>query len=99
VIRPQADCVDTDQRNLDLSTMRAQNTLQDIKDIMGSAFADSRITLRGLGEQLAKEAGDADHTKNPARVNRTYPCATFTNLGVDLFPGVELPIFVADRAR
>jgi len=68
VISFQADCVDTDQRNLDLSTMRPQNTLQAIKDTMGSALgiADSRITLRGLGEQLAKEAGDADHTKNPA---------------------------------
>ncbi|HKO47434.1 MAG TPA: OmpA family protein [Polyangiaceae bacterium] len=69
VISSQADRVDTDQRNLDLSTMRAQNTLQAIKDVMGSALGipDSRITLRGLGEQGAKEAGDADHTKNPAR--------------------------------
>ena len=69
VISSQADRVDTDQRNLDLSTMRAQNTLQAIKDILGSSLGipDSRVTLRGLGEQGAKEAGDADHTKNPAR--------------------------------
>jgi len=69
VITSHADRVDTDQRNLDLSKMRAQNTLQAIQDILGPNFSipSANITLLGLGEQGAKAAGDADHTKNPAQ--------------------------------
>ncbi len=69
VISSQADRVDSDQRNLDLSKMRAQNTLQAIQDILGSDFGipAANITLLGLGEQGAKAAGDPDHTKNPVR--------------------------------
>lgn len=68
-ISAQADRVDTDQRNLALSKMRAQNTLQAIQDIVGGRLAlpAGRMVTRGLGEQGAKEAGDADQTKNPAR--------------------------------
>ncbi len=69
VITSHADRVDTDQRNLDLSKMRAQNTLQAIQDILGPNFRvpSANITLLGLGEQGAKAAGNADHTKNPAQ--------------------------------
>jgi outer membrane protein OmpA-like peptidoglycan-associated protein len=68
-IESHADCVDTEERNLELSRLRAANTLQAIKDILGADFAipDKQIVLRGLGEQGAIEAGDKDRTENPVR--------------------------------
>jgi len=45
-----------------------RNTLQALKDILGSQIMpDASVALRGLGEQGAVDAGDKDHTQNPAR--------------------------------
>lgn len=67
-INSHADRVDTEARNLELSDLRAKNTLQAMRDILGnSLLPDARVALRGLGEQGAIEAGDRDHTSNPVR--------------------------------
>jgi outer membrane protein OmpA-like peptidoglycan-associated protein len=67
-INSHADRVDTDERNLELSSLRAQNTLQALRDILGThVMTQDRIALRGLGEQGARDAGDKDHSQNPTR--------------------------------
>lgn len=68
-ISSHADRVDGEDRNVELSTLRAQNTLQALRDILGTSFGipNERISLLGLGEQGAIAAGDKDNTKNPAR--------------------------------
>lgn len=68
-INSHADRVDSEPRNLELSRLRAQNTLQAIRDILGASFQvpAARVTLRGLGEEGAKDAGDKDATQNPNR--------------------------------
>ena len=68
-ISAHADRVDGEQGNLELSELRAKNTLQAIKDILGRNFAinANNETLRALGEQGAIDAGDPNDTKNPAR--------------------------------
>jgi outer membrane protein OmpA-like peptidoglycan-associated protein len=51
--------VDTEERNKDLSEMRAKNVLQAIKDVLGQRFAlpAASIVLEGHGEK------DADKDK------------------------------------
>lgn len=67
-INSHADRIDTQERNLELSDMRAKNTRQAMRDILGNnLLPDARVALRGLGEQGAIEAGDQNHTANPAR--------------------------------
>lgn len=55
----------SDAHNLTLSTLRAQNTLQAIRDIMGDGLAipPDRQTHRGLGEAPARAAGVPDATE------------------------------------
>jgi outer membrane protein OmpA-like peptidoglycan-associated protein len=50
-----ADTVDTEERNKDLSEMRAKNVLQAIKDVLGQRFAlpAASIVLEGYGEKEA----------------------------------------------
>jgi len=63
-----ADRRDTEQNNLELTDLRAKNTLQAIRDILGPdlfKIADEHIELIGMGEQKAKEAGDRDRHQNP----------------------------------
>lgn len=61
------DRVDTDERNLTLSALRASNTEQAIKDILGSNFKipDSQIKVVGKGENEAKAAGRLDNKPEP----------------------------------
>ncbi|MGB5711882.1 MAG: hypothetical protein WBM44_13350, partial [Waterburya sp.] len=56
-----------EKRNLVLSAMRSQNTLQAIEDILGSKLKipQKQIKPQGKGEQAAKEAGRDDKIPNP----------------------------------
>jgi outer membrane protein OmpA-like peptidoglycan-associated protein len=61
------DRVDTPDRNLTLSLLRAENTVQAIRDILGSKFAipDSNIKSSGKGENLAIKDGRPDNVPDP----------------------------------
>jgi len=63
-----ADRRDTAERNVELTKLRARNTLQALRDILGNQFQiqEDHIRLVGMGEQGAEEAGDRDRTQNPA---------------------------------
>jgi outer membrane protein OmpA-like peptidoglycan-associated protein len=56
----------SDAHNLTLSRLRAQNTLQAIRDVMGSDLAvpQDRQTSSGLGEAPARAAGVPDRTES-----------------------------------
>lgn len=58
----------TDARNQQLSDLRAQNTLQAIRDVLGDnlRIPDEQITIQGHGEGAAREAGEADDVENEA---------------------------------
>jgi outer membrane protein OmpA-like peptidoglycan-associated protein len=49
------DPVNTDEFNLKLSKLRAENTLQAIKDILGTSFRITDVTATGEGEVLARK--------------------------------------------
>lgn len=61
------DRVDTDDRNLTLSALRASNTEQALRDILGSNFKipDKQIKVVGKGENEAKAAGRPDEKPEP----------------------------------
>lgn len=61
-----ADRVDTEDRNIELSRLRSKNTLQAIRDILGSDFLikPENITISAMGEERAKTAGDLDGYPN-----------------------------------
>jgi outer membrane protein OmpA-like peptidoglycan-associated protein len=67
VIDGHADRLDTKERNIELSELRAKNTFQAIKDILGDKFKipEGNVIIRGLGEHDAEKAGDKDETPNP----------------------------------
>jgi outer membrane protein OmpA-like peptidoglycan-associated protein len=67
VIIGHADRLDTENRNLELSKLRAENALQAIKDILGDQLKipSNQISVHGAGELKAEYAGDADETPNP----------------------------------
>jgi outer membrane protein OmpA-like peptidoglycan-associated protein len=62
-----ADRRDTEERNVELTELRARNTLQAIRDILGKQFGvqDEHIALVGMGEKEAINAGDRDERANP----------------------------------
>lgn len=62
-----ADRVDTEERNIELSKLRAFNTLQAIKDILGNdlRIMPEKTSLSAMGEERAKEGGDVDGFPNP----------------------------------
>jgi outer membrane protein OmpA-like peptidoglycan-associated protein len=62
-----ADRLDTPERNIELSELRAKNALQALKDILGPklALAPEALELRWLGEEVAKSAGLPDGRPNP----------------------------------
>ena len=66
-----ADTVDTKERNLELSTMRAKNVLQAIRDILGKKLAipESAITVKGMGETEA----DEEKTARELAAGRSLP--------------------------
>lgn len=57
----------SDDRNDLLSRLRAQNTLQTIRDVTGRRFRipNSNITVTGHGRRGAQEAGDPENHENP----------------------------------
>lgn len=67
VIVGQADRVDEEWYNRELSLMRAENTLQAIKDILGKNFKikPKNVQTFGFGELQAKLMGQKDGSKNP----------------------------------
>jgi outer membrane protein OmpA-like peptidoglycan-associated protein len=66
VIDGHSDRVDCDDRNLELSDLRAKNTLQALKDILADQLKipDKRIITRGHGERMAKKI-DRDEDEVP----------------------------------
>lgn len=63
-----ADRLDTEERNVELSQLRADNVLQAIRDILGPSLKipERQIAAQGLGERGAETvAKDKDQTPNP----------------------------------
>ncbi len=61
------DRVDCAKRNIELSNLRSQNTLQAVQDILGKKMAeDMNIRLNYYGEEPAERAGLADGAKDRA---------------------------------
>jgi outer membrane protein OmpA-like peptidoglycan-associated protein len=58
----------SDAHNLRLSELRALNTVQYIRDVLGEDFriADDHISTTGHGETPARDTGEADATENEA---------------------------------
>ncbi|MDX2136647.1 MAG: OmpA family protein [Chloroflexota bacterium] len=56
----------TEKRNQTLSQLRAQNTLQMIRDVLGSRLRipDNQIGVLGHGETAARNAGSADNVED-----------------------------------
>lgn len=69
VLNGHADRVDCDERNVELSRLRAENAKQAVQDILGDQLGipDDRIITQGLGERRAKAAGEPDE-----KANRTW---------------------------
>lgn len=57
-----------DAHNLRLSELRALNTLQFIRDVLGDDFriTDDHVTTAGHGETPARDTGEADETESEA---------------------------------
>jgi subtilisin family serine protease/outer membrane protein OmpA-like peptidoglycan-associated protein len=66
-INGHTDRSDTSNRNLELSDMRAKNTYQAIKDILGTKLAIplSHTQVSGKGETEAERDGRPDNERNP----------------------------------
>jgi outer membrane protein OmpA-like peptidoglycan-associated protein len=66
VLNGHADRKDCDERNVQLSDLRAKNTKQALKDILGDQLKipDERFLTIGHGERRAAQAGDLDNKEN-----------------------------------
>lgn len=66
IIASHADRVDSEERNKELTELRAKNTKQAIRDILGGALKtpDDRIEVLAFGESIST---DEDGTKNPSQ--------------------------------
>ena len=80
-----ADTVDTEERNKQLSIMRAKNVRQAIKDVLGAKLAppDTLMPTDGLGEQEADEDKAARERAVGHRLRDT-PDARFRKVEIDL---------------
>lgn len=64
-----ADRIDERERNIELSQFRARNTLQALRDVLGSQFRirEENIVIRGLGEHEAEAEGQPDGKGDPVK--------------------------------
>ena len=61
-----AGVAEANERNGRLSLLRAENTLQAIRDILGKQFEITKVTKTGEGQKEAEKAGFALGTADPA---------------------------------